>query len=361
MFSSELAESLRLRSQAIMHIAPLSPVAAGLIVGIVLDRSLDIHGAVYCGTFVVTCAITAVRSIRTLLAPPLLLIASMSVGGMLHLGAVRTVPLSSVERYTGRDRHIARIRGTIASWPRVLGSGDNPFARWTYGGDRTVFLLDVESIEGVDGDIPVTGLIRVTVQEAVLDLREDERVEAFGWLYRFRPPGNPGSFDWAWFHRRQGIVAGLSCKHQENILRLDSEPPPPHGSLASRFRTCVRGMLTDDLATGTDEEASLLEAMILGHRSGLDRRLNEVFIRAGCIHFLAVSGVHVVIVMALARLVCIPFFTGPRTRTLVMLLAVIIYAVVAEPRPPILRASIIAGLYCIARLFGRQRVACCVL
>jgi competence protein ComEC len=355
MYSSELAESLRLRSQGIMHIAPLFPVAAGLVAGIVLDRGLHIQPAVYIAAFAVTCSITAVRSIRAMLAPALLFMASLSAGGMLHLSVVRTIPPSSVEWYTSDDQRIARIRGTIASWPRILKSDDNPFAGWTYGGDRTAFLLEVESIEGVDGDIPASGLIRVTVQEAVLDLGEDERVEVFGWLYRLRPPANPGAFDWASFYRRQGIVGGLSCNLQENVRRLDPDPPALPGSLVSWFRAAVRGMLTDDLATGTDEEASLLEAMVLGHRSGLDRRLNEVFILAGCIHFLAVSGVHVVIVMFLARLICRPFFARPRTRTWVMLLAVIVYAVVAEPRPPILRASIISGLYCIARLLGRQR------
>ncbi len=95
--------------------------------------------------------------------------------------------------------------------------------------------------------------------------------------------------------------------------------------------------------------------MILGHRSRLDRRLNEIFIKAGCIHFLAVSGVHVVIVMFFVRLVCRAFMAPPRVTTWVMLIAVCTYAAVAEPRPPILRATVIAVLYCVARLLGRER------
>ncbi len=114
-------------------------------------------------------------------------------------------------------------------------------------------------------------------------------------------------------------------------------------------------MLTDDLATGAAEEASLLEAMVLGHRSRLDRRLNEIFIQAGCIHFLAVSGVHIVIVMFFARLLCRAFMAPPRVTTWVMLIAVCTYAAVAEPRPPILRATVIASLYCVSRLLGRER------
>ncbi len=339
-----------------MRPAPLFPLAAGLIVGIVLDRSEPTHRDVYLATFAAVCALTAVPSMRRLLAPIMLFIASISAGGMLHLSTVRTIPPSSVERYTGHSKRIVRISGRIASLPRVLESRDNPFSRWTYGGERTALLLAVESIEGVAGDIPASGLIRVTVHEAVLDLREGERVEVFGWLFRLTPPRNPGSFDWASYNRRKGIVARLTCNIQENIRRLGPDAAQPlAGTLVRRFRACVRGMLTDDLAGGTDEEASLLEAMLLGHRSGLDRRLNEVFIRSGTIHFLAVSGVHVAIVMLLARLACRPFTRRPRTRTWVMLLAVILYAVLAEPRPPILRASIISVVFCIACLLGRQR------
>jgi competence protein ComEC len=38
-----------------------------------------------------------------------------------------------------------------------------------------------------------------------------------------------------------------------------------------------------------------------------------------------------------------------------MMVAVIVYAAIAEPRPPILRASVIALIYCVARLLHRER------
>ncbi|MFQ5589904.1 MAG: ComEC/Rec2 family competence protein [Phycisphaerae bacterium] len=339
-----------------MHVAPLFPPAAGLVIGIVLDRGLQAPAAAYVVAFALPCALTASRRMRTLLAPLLLLAAAIPTGAMLHLCAFRAVPPSSVERYASDDRRIARIRGTVASVPRVLQDDDSPFARWSYHGERTVFLLDVEAIEGSAGNIPVSGLIRTVVYDAVLDLRDDERVEVLGWLRGLSPPDNPGSFDWGTYNRRHGVVAHMSCKTKENVRRLDHDPTlHPAARLITWFRTRVRGLLTDDLAGGSDEETSLLEAMILGHRSRLDRRLNEVFIRAGCVHFLAVSGVHVVIVMLLVRVLCRPFSCRPRTRTFVMLVSVIVYVALAEPRPPILRAGVISVLYCTARLVGRRR------
>ncbi|UCE58506.1 MAG: ComEC/Rec2 family competence protein [Phycisphaerales bacterium] len=350
-----MAKALRQCSHAVMRIAPLCPPAIGLILGIAFDRYVQSSMWLYIAGAIVGGAVSLIPSVRALLGPLLLLVASGCVGGMLHLSTARTTPGSSVERYVGDCDGIARIRGTVASTPRILTSDSNPFARWTYGSDRTLFLLDAESIEGVRDDIPVSGRIRVTIGEVVLDIRENERVEVFGKLYPLRPPRNPGGFDWASYYRRQGIVAGFSCALYENVRRLDAVPPSQNGDPLTRVRTTVRGLLTDDLASGADEEASLLEAMILGHRSGLDRRLNDAFVRAGCIHFLAVSGVHVVIVMFLARLACRVCVTSPRTRIWAMLLAVIAYVIIAEPRPPILRAGVISSLYCIACLMGRQR------
>ncbi|UCC31520.1 MAG: ComEC/Rec2 family competence protein [Phycisphaerales bacterium] len=342
-------------SHTAMHTAPLFPVAAGMIVGIVLDGRLQPGVLAYGAPFVLISALVLIRRIRALIGPLLVFTASLCVGGVLHLATARTIPASSIERYTGETKRIARVRGVVVSEPRILDIPPNPFARWSYGSQRTAFLLETQSIEGLSDEIPVTGRVRVTVGEAVLDLRENEHVEVFGWLYRFQPPRNPGSFDWSSFYRRQGVVAGLRCNHRENVQRLDAEPPVQGRDFVTWLRTTVRGMLTDDLATGTDEEASLLEAMILGHRSRLDRRLNDVFIRAGVVHFLAVSGTHVVVVMSFVWFVGRIFRRTKRRCAWLMMLTVCAYALIAEPRPPILRATVIAVLFCASLLLRRPR------
>ncbi|MCH7807691.1 MAG: ComEC/Rec2 family competence protein [Planctomycetes bacterium] len=149
-------------------------------------------------------------------------------------------------------------------------------------------------------------------------------------------------------------MARIRCKTARNVQRLDPDPPR-HRDLLAWLRTTARGMLTDDLATGSDEEASLLEAMVLGHRSGLDRRLNDIFIRAGCIHFLAVSGVHVGIVMFFVWWACVLLGLKRSGRAFAMMAAVILYAAVTEPRPPVLRATVISLIYCVSLLLRRER------
>lgn len=199
-------------SRALLHTAPLFPVAAGMILGIVLDRSHQFAFSTYVVVFVGTGIIAMPRVVRDMIGAALVLVASMCLGGALHLTTARTIPATNIERYVSDTKDVARVRGVVSSPPRVLSVSSNPFKRWMYRTDRTAFLLDVESIEGVDGDIPVTGRLRVTVHEVVLDLRENEHVEIFGWLYPLRPPQNPGAFDWAsrghWFESSRP-----ECKH----------------------------------------------------------------------------------------------------------------------------------------------------
>ncbi len=336
-----------------MQIAPLFPMAAGLIAGIVLDEALELPFLAYILTFVV-CGLPAISSgVRRTIGLLLIFLAAMSVGGALHLRAARTVPSSSLERYADEIGRIARIRGTVVSEPQVLGDSPNPFAKWTYQGERTVFLLEADSIEGMQSEIAVTGRIRVTVHDAVLDLNENEKVEVFGWLYALTPPQNPGGFDWRGYLRRQGVVARMNCDHRLNLRRFGESPNM--GRTVTWLRTKVRGLLTDDLVTGTPEEVSLLEAMVLGHRSRFDRRLNEVFIRAGVIHFIAVSGTNVVILMSFVWSIGRLLRRTKRRCTWLMVIAVITYALVADPRPPILRATVMGLLFCIALLLRRPQ------
>lgn len=342
---------LQQASIAILQIAPLFPAAAGLITGIALDESLRLPILAYISVFIVSSISAIPGAVRRTIGPLLIFAAAASVGGSLHLHAARTIPLASIERHADAAGRIARVRGTVVSEPQVIVDSPHPFAEWTYQGERAAFLLEVESIEGAKGGIPATGRIRVTVREAVLDLREDEIVEVFGRLYALTPPQNPGGFDWSAFQRRQGVVARMNCDLRLNIRRFGVDPQQQRW--ITWLRTTVRGLLTDDLATGAPEEVSLLEAMVLGHRSRFDRRLNEVFIRAGVIHFIAVSGTNVAVLMSFVWSIGRLLRRTKRRCTWLMILSIITYALVADPRPPILRATIMGLLFCASLLLRR--------
>jgi predicted membrane metal-binding protein len=141
---------------------------------------------------------------------------------------------------------------------------------------RTSCLLAVTAIETRDGWATASGKLRISVKEAALAPRAGSRVEAFGQLYRPRGPRNPGAFDWARFQRRRGVWVQLACDNVESLRVLDG-PDESRGWLHA-VRTRARSMLHDRrIATGGPSVA-VLDAMVLGRRAGIDRKIERAFI-----------------------------------------------------------------------------------
>lgn len=339
----------------VLTIAPLLPPAVGFVAGVVVDQAVGLPLAFYLAALAIATVPAGVRAARSRWGGAILLVAGFAIGGVLHHGGGVSSPGRSIVRFATERGLIVRVRGKVASAPTVTQADPGPLSIGAFRTARTRFLLDVTSVRGARGPVPAEGLIRVTVREPVLDLTRGEEVEIHGRLYGLRPPSNPGAFDWAGFMRRSGVVATLTCGYRESVERIGSGHGAMHAGLLSRLRGRLRGWLVDDLVVAGDDEANLLSAMVLGHRSAVDRRINDVFLRAGCAHFLAASGVHIVLVLLIASVAC-RLLCLPRGRRLWVLMIVVAgYAMVAEPRPSILRASVMAEIYLIACLLHRER------
>ena len=331
----------------------LLPVALGLMLGIAGDDRWCVDPRAAAGLFVVAGGLLFVPGRGVGWSATWLAVAAMGLGAAVHHRAVRFEPASGIARWATPEGSFARVQGTIATPPRVVISSGSAFKFWMHRTQRSVFLLDTDTIESEAGPVPCTGRVRVSLSEPMLNLAQGERVELFGTLTALSPPRNPGGFDWARYNRRQGIVARFWVDEQENVHRLPGSRPSRVGRWIEAGRQHVRSLLTDDLATASRAEVSLLQAMLLGHRSQVDQRLNDVFIRAGCMHFLAVSGTHVAIVLGLAWLGCRLLRVAGRRGVAVLAVVVVAYVCLAEPRPPILRAGVMALLLLGALWTGR--------
>lgn len=333
--------------------APLLVPALGFSLGIVADHRLRPSFAVYAAALIGATAFACLRRPRASFGAVLICTAAFGAGGALHLIRVRAIPDSSIAHVATDNGRIVRLRGRVLSRPQQIAKPNHEFARWSYGANTASFLMEVMGVEGTQGLIEADGRVRVTVGDPLLDLRAYDEVEIFGRLFNLRPPRNPGSFDWAEYNRLQGIVAHLRCEHRENVRLL------PRGPISFPLRTAIwlrnkaRGLLMDDMATGTPDGAGLLEALVLGHRSQVDRELNEVCVRSGCVHFIAASGSNVAIVIGFVWFIARLLRQNKNRCAWLMLIAVLLYAVIAEAQPPILRATVMVVVYCTAYLLGR--------
>ncbi|MCH8054178.1 MAG: ComEC family competence protein [Planctomycetes bacterium] len=371
--------------------APLFPLALGLVVGIAADAAWAWGTGVYITVFVVAgasvLACTLAEEFRgardsaggtrrsvsasaraadksdsirprlvalpsSLLNNMLLATCAAAAGGLLHDAHFRHLPDDHVARYVGEEPFDATVIGQIVTSPRLVKPAPMSISGVLDRPPRTKFIVALEHAEGEDGPVELRGLVDVTVREPVFDLYCGDRVRIFGRLYKPSAPRNPGQFDWALAKRRQGIHAGLTCKYPEAITK-EARPGPAWRRALDRLRLEATTLLLDDVLEDKLGERSLLNAMVLGQRSQLDRDIYAAFERTGTSHFLALSGMHVGMLglfgWGLGRLAGL----SKRLTALLVLATLIVYALVVEPRPSVLRATVIGTMICLGYIFRK--------
>lgn len=207
---------------------------------------------------------------------------------------------------------------------------------------------------------------------AVGGLHEGERIRARLHLERPRGRANPGSPDTARAARRRGVGARArlvapGLLHRERNGNADAA----RGSAPGRLRERVARRLQDAGRGG-----ALLAALALGEGRGVDRVDREAAARLGIAHLLAVSGLHVAMVLAggfavarrgLLHLRDLAHRRDVRPLAWAAALALAAgYAWLAGGRPPVVRAWLLAlfavgGLWIGRRRAGAEAVAAAAL
>ena len=121
----------------------------------------------------------------------------------------------------------------------------------------------------------------------------------------------------------------------------------------------LRSRLAQNLTRVLPEpQASLAQGIVLGIRSNIPLSLKNDFARSGTAHLLAISGINLSIMAGILLSMGIWLF-GRRHYLYVWLALGIIwlYALITGMHPPVVRGAIMASLFLVAELLGRQRSA----
>ncbi len=107
-----------------------------------------------------------------------------------------------------------------------------------------------------------------------------------------------------------------------------------------------------------EPQASLSQGILLGMRDGIPDSVKQNFSHTGTYHLLAISGLHLGIIAAIALSMGLAVF-GRRYYLYVWLALLVIwfYALISGANPPVIRAAIMASVFLLAELTGRQRNA----
>ena len=335
-----------------LHRLPMVPVAGamagGILAGTFLPCSTGLYGFVG-GAALLAAILTALPKRLRPAAAAGLLICIASLAAIETRARRFSITDSHIVTYTGDSRRLANVRGRIVSAPLLL---EDALDRTSYPRPpRAVFLLQAESIRIDEQWQPTDGLIRITVSDADDRFQAGQQVEAFGWVGRFRPPGNPGQFDWAARQRAQGVLVWMTVPAAEGVAILSEPGGSVLGRMVWRCRAATRQHL---LATGDQQQGQLLNALILGGRDPGLGPLNELMSQSGVAHFLSISGLHLGIFLGFVYFICRIATLSQRRSAVVVLVVLGAYMLLAEPRPPLLRSSLMAAMMCVATISRRK-------
>ncbi len=186
---------------------------------------------------------------------------------------------------------------------------------------------------------PARGKIVVNISRDSLSKRfyVDDGFVAHGKLNRVKPPLNPHQFDYRDYLRKQGIFHELRIG-SEQLVQLERQTTTVYG-IAQNFRQKIISTLKHH-DFGSDE-LSVIQALLLGERGELSEEIYDDYKNAGAVHILAISGLHIGILLLLLQLLLTPLESLPHGKTLklaIILLFLWGFAFVAGLSPSIVRA-----------------------
>ena len=331
---------------------PLLPIAAALAAGVFAERWMSLSGRQYLlwsGVVLLLAAVCLLLDRRGG-ALAFSLLGAFLAGSFYHDHWERYLPPNDIQRL------VAGKKVELDEPVRLTGWISDIEAR--RGGDE-MYLLRLEAIESGQVAWPASGKVRLQHyrwerSEPRLDLRYGERVAVLARLRAVRGFHNPGSFDRETRARREGAVYYASIKAAELAERLPGRGGYRVAGWVVALRTTLLQRL-DALFPPESAANGLLRAMLLGDRSGLDRRLSEDFQKTGTYHALVVAGLHTGAVAGFLLLLLRWCRVPPIPATAAAICGLAAWVPLTGGNLPAMRAALMFAIYLLARLVYRER------
>lgn len=210
-------------------------------------------------------------------------------------------------------------------------------------------VVSVDSIIGAIHPVAARGRLQVFFDEPEVDFERGWRVRLAARLAETPGRRNPADFDYGLFLRRNG-VSGILYAETRATTVLDMRRMWFTRSVDAS-RSFVRRVIQTHVSSGGGR--IVLQALLLGDRSGLSPEENEQLARSGLMHLLAVSGLHVLLVgMVLYRLlrpmllrIGLTWKSAEWTRSIVTLAVLSFYMVLTGSTPSVVRAVVMEALF----------------
>ncbi len=172
---------------------------------------------------------------------------------------------------------------------------------------------------------------------AVTPFQVDDELIALGHTEEIAPPLNPHQFDYKKYLENLGVSHQLRLNDNDYIV-LKNQSPTLNGMAASFRRKIISKLKTSDFG---DEELGIIQALLLGQRHDISEETYNNYKNAGAVHILAVSGLHIGILLFLLQFLLGPLEYLPKGKIIKLIVTLLLlwgFAFLAGMSASIVRA-----------------------
>ncbi len=177
-------------------------------------------------------------------------------------------------------------------------------------------------------------------------LYDGQRVRFTGTVYSPRGQVNPYGFDFALYLRQQGIPAGISGARD-----LSVSPENQHSDPWLRAKIAVNNRL--DALFGA--YSALPKALLTGDKQDIGEETQDAFRLAGVAHVLAISGLHVGLLMGLLLLLLKFFSIRPFARFCIVASVLLVYCRFLNFQDSVVRAAVMTLTLLLGQTLKQRR------
>ncbi|MEO0570262.1 MAG: ComEC/Rec2 family competence protein [Bacteroidota bacterium] len=177
----------------------------------------------------------------------------------------------------------------------------------------------------------------VTKDSTTRELAVDDEVLTFSSLKYVPPPLNPYQFNFKRYLKQQEVYGQLRISGNQFVLLKN--PTRTWMGIAANFRAELIGKLQKQ-GFGS-EQLGVIQALLLGQRNDISEATYTYYKNAGAVHILAVSGLHIGILLLLFQFLLRPLEYFPKGKTVKLITTVVLlwsYAFLAGLSPSVVRA-----------------------
>lgn len=242
---------------------------------------------------------------------------------------------SFADTYQKKDLCVVRVRET--------GDSKKKWVKMT---------ADVQQVHKTNATYSVNTPIVLFVNAHTINIEAGDVLLIAAEVSLIKNNNNPGEFDAEFFWNRKGF-RWISFVSSKQVRLLKHGKPSWLAKTTTALRNYLKQALEENLS---GKELAIALALILGDKTLLDNEVTTSFINTGAMHVLAVSGLHVGIIMQLLMIFFKRFskWISRKTTVIVVLIIVWIYAGVTGLSPSILRAVFMFSILTCSELASRN-------